>query len=96
MFMRKAIAAVSATGALLFGGAGVANAAVQSAPVPSVTTTVAQQDNSQNNQKSDHSGLWGLVGLLGLGGLAGLMRRKETATGAGVAGPGSRGQTPRA
>jgi MYXO-CTERM domain-containing protein len=94
--MRKAIAVASATGALLFGGAGIANAAVENQSVPSSTTTVAQQDNNQNNQKSDHSGLWGLVGLLGLGGLAGLMRRKETAPGAGVAGPGTRGQTPRA
>ncbi|HZU49292.1 MAG TPA: WGxxGxxG family protein [Mycobacterium sp.] len=95
--MRKTIAAVSATGALLFGGAGVANATVQSAPVPSsTTTTVAQPDNNQNNQKSDHTGLWGLVGLLGLGGLAGLMRRKETFPAAGAAGPGTRGQTPRA
>jgi MYXO-CTERM domain-containing protein len=96
MFMRKTIAAVSATGALLFGGAGVANAAVQIAPVPSSTTTVAQQDNTGNTQKTDHTGLWGLVGLLGLGGLAGLMRRKETFPAADTAGPGTRGQTPRA
>jgi hypothetical protein len=32
-------AAISATGALLFGGAGFANATVHSAPVPSSTTT---------------------------------------------------------
>ncbi len=95
--MRKTIAVVSATGALLFGGAGMANAAVQSAPIPSsTTTTVAQPDNTQNTQKTDHTGLWGLVGLLGLGGLAGLMRRRETFPGAGATGPGTHGQTPRA
>ena len=33
--MHKTIAIVSATGALLFGGAGVAGAAVQGAPAPS-------------------------------------------------------------
>jgi MYXO-CTERM domain-containing protein len=88
--MRKTIAAVSATGALLFGGAGIANAAVQSSPVPSSTTTsVAQADNNQN-QKSDKTGLWGLLGLLGLGGLAGLRGRKETHAQTGIAGPATR------
>ena len=89
-FMRRTIAAVSATGALLFGGAGIANAAVESSPVPSSTTTsVAQTDNNQN-QKSDKTGLWGLLGLLGLGGLAGLRGRRETHAGTGTAGPGPR------
>ena len=88
--MRKTIAAVSATGALLFGGAGIANAAVESSPVPSSTTTsVAQADNTQN-QKSDKTGLWGLLGLLGLGGLAGLRGRKETHAQTGIAGPATR------
>lgn len=88
--MRRTIAVVSATGALLFGGAGVANAAGPSAPAPSSTTTTLAgkttlADNN-NDQHSDKTGLWGLVGLLGLGGLAGLMRRKDAATGTG-AGP---------
>lgn len=89
--MRKTIVAVSATGALLFGGAGVANASIDNAPVPSsTTTTVADHDNDQT---SDNNGLWGLVGLLGLGGLAGLMRRRETPSAGGTIAPG-RGQTP--
>jgi len=83
--MRKAIAIVSASGALLFGGAGVANAASPSAPAPSSTTTTLADTNSNNNdQHSDNNGLWGLVGLLGLGGLAGLMRRKDHVAGTGV------------
>ena len=81
--MRRTIAIVSATGALLFGGAGVANATTSSAPAPSsTTTTLADNDNDQH---SDNTGLWGLVGLLGLGGLAGLMRRKDNVAGTGVA-----------
>lgn len=93
--MRKTIAIVSATGALLFGGAGVANAALESSPVPSSTTqTVAQPDNNQND-KGDKTGLWGLLGLLGLGGLAGL-RGRRGAAGTGTAGTFDRGQTPRA
>ena len=93
--MRKTLAATAATGALLFGGAGVANATVPSTPpVSSPTTTVAQSDNDANNH-SDKTGLWGLVGLLGLGGLAGLARRRnDTGLGAGTAAPGTRGQTP--
>ncbi|MDT7734850.1 MAG: hypothetical protein QOE12_2024 [Mycobacterium sp.] len=85
--MRKTIATAAATGALLFGGAGVAHATVPSAPAPSsTTTTLIAQD--QNQPKSDKTGLWGLVGLLGLGGLAGLKRRNDTihGTGAGTAG----------
>ncbi|MDP7737094.1 WGxxGxxG family protein [Mycobacterium paragordonae] len=72
--MRNTIAAGCAATALLFGGAGVANAAVDQAPVPSsTTTTLADTDN--NNHESDNTGLWGLAGLLGLAGLAGLKRR---------------------
>ncbi|OBK44336.1 WGxxGxxG family protein [Mycobacterium sp. 1081908.1] len=80
--MRKTIAVISATGALLFGGAGVANATVEGAPAPSSsTTTLADNNNGQNNdQHSDNTGLWGLLGLLGLGGLMGLKRRKDTDT----------------
>lgn len=84
--MRKTIAVVSATGALLFGGAGVANAAVDSAPAPSsTTTTLADTTNNTNDQHNDNAGLWGLLGLLGLGGLAGLKRRKDTAVAPAVA-----------
>jgi len=93
--MRKTIAVISATGALLFGGAGVANATAPSIPAPSQTTTTLA-DNSNNNttdQHSDNNGLWGLLGLLGLGGLMGLKRRKDTdaVTGVGTtASPGRR------
>jgi MYXO-CTERM domain-containing protein len=82
--MRKTIAVISATGALLFGGAGVANATVDSAPAPSSTTTTLADNNNNTDQHSDKSGLWGLLGLLGLGGLAGLKRRKDTDVGTGV------------
>ena len=84
--MRKTIAVISATGALLFGGAGVANATIQSAPAPSSTTTTLADNNNgnTNDQHSDNNGLWGLLGLLGLGGLAGLKRRKDTDVGTGV------------
>jgi MYXO-CTERM domain-containing protein len=90
--MRRTIAVISATGALLFGGAGVANATVQSAPVPSsTTTTLADNSNSNTDQHSDNSGLWGLLGLAGLFGLAGLKRRKDTDAGVGVAAARGRG-----
>lgn len=93
--MRKTIAVVLSTGALLFGGAGIANAAVESSTIPSSTTTVVAQPDNDQNQKSDKTGLWGLLGLLGLGGLAGLRGRRATA-GPAAAGPGTitRGQTP--
>ncbi|OBF53650.1 hypothetical protein A5787_05955 [Mycobacterium sp. 852002-50816_SCH5313054-b] len=84
--MRKTIAVISATGALLLGGAGVANATVESAPAPSSTTTTLADNNNgnNNNQHSDDNGLWGLLGLLGLGGLLGLKRRKDTDAVTGV------------
>jgi LPXTG-motif cell wall-anchored protein len=85
--MRKIIAVISTTGALLFGGAGIANATVESAPAPSsTTTTLADNDTNTGAQHSDNTGLWGLLGLLGLGGLLGLKRRRDTA---GVAGVGT-------
>lgn len=70
--MQKTVAIGATTLALLFGGAGVANATELSAPA--TTTTLAQhaeQDDSGDN------GLWGLAGLLGLLGLVGLKRRKD-------------------
>jgi len=84
--MRKTIAVISATGALLFGGAGVANAAVEHAPTTSSTTTLADNDNDNTNNKqhSDNTGLWGLLGLLGLGGLVGLRRRTDAPAATGV------------
>ncbi len=83
--MRKTIAVVSATGALLFGGAGVANAVVGATAPASTTTTQADTANNTSDQHSDKTGLWGLLGLLGLGGLAGLRGRRDNhAAGTGV------------
>lgn len=83
--MRRTFAVISVTGALLFGGAGVASATVQSAPVPSSTTTPLADNNTDNkDQHSDKTGLWGLLGLTGLIGLAGLKRRNDTDAGVGV------------
>jgi hypothetical protein len=91
--MRRTIAVISATGALLFAGAGVANATVQSAPVPSsTTTTLADNGTNDTNQHSDKTGLWGLLGLTGLLGLAGLKRRNDTDAGVGVAPTSARGR----
>jgi MYXO-CTERM domain-containing protein len=91
--MRRTIAVISATGALLFGGAGVANATVNGAPVPSSTsTTLADTSNNNNDQHSDNSGKWGLLGLLGLVGLAGLKRRNNTDTGVGAGPAATRGR----
>jgi MYXO-CTERM domain-containing protein len=92
--MRKTIAVISATGALLFGGAGVANATVDSAQMPaSTTTTLADNSNSNNtDQHSDKTGLWGLLGLAGLFGLAGLKRRNHTDAGVGVGSAATRGR----
>jgi hypothetical protein len=92
--MRRTIAAISATGALLFAGAGVANATVESAPVPSsTTTTLADTGNNNNNeQHSDKTGLWGLLGLTGLLGLAGLKRRNDNTDAAVGVGTGVRGR----
>jgi hypothetical protein len=86
--MHKTIAIVSTAGALLFGGAGIANAAVEGAPAPSSTaTTLADNTNGNTDQHSDNSGKYGLAGLLGLIGLVGLKRRNTTD--ATVAGPGT-------
>ena len=89
--MRKTLVVACTTGALLFGGAGIANATVPSAPIPtSTTTTVADPDTTQHHD-SDKTGLWGLAGLAGLLGLAGLKRRNDPYVSAGTgatAGPG--------
>lgn len=73
--MRKTVAVTAATGALLFGGAGVASATTESVAPESTTTIMADPDTAQ--QESDKTGLWGLTGLLGLLGLAGLKRRND-------------------
>jgi MYXO-CTERM domain-containing protein len=90
--MRKAIAVLGMTGALTFGGAGLANATTHESPAPGTTTTTLAADNE--NDDSDNTGLWGLAGLLGLLGLIGLKRRddRHVAPNAGTAGPGT---TPR-
>ncbi|OBJ54902.1 WGxxGxxG family protein [Mycobacterium sp. 1423905.2] len=80
--MRKTLAVMCATGSLLFGGAGLANATTEVTVPASTTTTVA--DNDANNNHSDKTGLWGLTGLLGLLGLAGLKRRNDVRPGAGT------------
>jgi MYXO-CTERM domain-containing protein len=79
--MRKALAVFGVATALTCGGAGIANATVDQAPMPSSTTTLADNDtNTSNTQHSDKTGLWGLAGLLGLAGLAGLRRRDTSAS----------------
>jgi MYXO-CTERM domain-containing protein len=89
--MRKTLGITLTTAALMFGGAGVANATAPSAPVPSsTTTTLADDATTTTNHDSDKTGLWGLAGLLGLLGLAGLKRRNDTDVAAGAArGPGA-------
>jgi LPXTG-motif cell wall-anchored protein len=72
--MRKAIAILGMTGALTFGGAGIAQATTFDNPAPASTTTVAQTEQEDNG---DNTGLWGLAGLLGLLGLLGLKRRND-------------------
>jgi MYXO-CTERM domain-containing protein len=89
--MRKTLGITLTTAALMFGGAGVANATAPSAPVPSsTTTTLADDATTTTNHDSDKTGLWGLAGLLGLLGLAGLKRRNDTDVAASAArGPGA-------
>lgn len=74
--MREIIAAAAATGALLFGGAGVANATTtEYVPMQGTTTVQAQAEEAEDD--GDKTGLWGLAGLLGLLGLLGLKRRND-------------------
>jgi MYXO-CTERM domain-containing protein len=85
--MKKEIAAGTAAIAILFGGAGVANASPAIDPAPGSVTTVAQETEHEDG---DNTGLWGLAGLLGLLGLAGLKRRRDAdhpVRGAGTATP---------
>jgi hypothetical protein len=86
--MRKAIAVLGMTGALTFGGAGLAHATTYESPAPASTTTLLAAESEDDG---DNTGLWGLAGLLGLLGLIGLKRRddRHVATTAGTAGPGT-------
>jgi LPXTG-motif cell wall-anchored protein len=71
--MRNTLAIGATAAALLFGGAGIANATELAQPA-ATTTVLAQQ---AEHEDGDNTGLWGLAGLLGLLGLAGLKRRKD-------------------
>ena len=75
--MRKTVLMACATGALLFSGAGAANATVGSALIPTSTTTTVAAPDDNNHHDSDKTGLWGLAGLVGLVGLVGLKRRND-------------------
>lgn len=67
--MRKTVAVLALTTALVGAPAGAAFA-----DTPATATAAAQTTNNTNH-KSDKTGLWGLLGLLGLAGLA---KRRET------------------
>ncbi|GFG65978.1 hypothetical protein MKUB_34680 [Mycobacterium kubicae] len=88
--MRKTLAVMCATGSLLFGGAGLANATTE-VSVPASTTTIVADNDANNNNHSDKTGLWGLTGLLGLLGLAGLKRRNDVRPTAGTTTTNPRG-----
>jgi len=93
--MRKAIAILGMTGALTFGGAGLAHATTYTNPAPETTTTLAQSQEHEDD--GDNTGLWGLAGLLGLLGLLGLKRRNDhVATTAAAPGTTGFGNAPRA
>jgi LPXTG-motif cell wall-anchored protein len=92
--MREIVAVAAATGALLFGGAGVANATTEYTSVQGPTTTLVAQDDDQED--GDNTGLWGLAGLLGLLGLLGLKRRKDTHVATPAPGTPGYGTAPRA
>ena len=92
--MRKPLVIGVTSLALLFGGAGVANATTPNTPAPVSTTTVLAQDDAKDD--GGDNGLWGLAGLLGLVGLAGLMRRRDTGHTAAPGGITGGGTAPRA
>jgi MYXO-CTERM domain-containing protein len=91
--MRKAVAIIGITGALSFGGAGLAHATTYESPAPVTTTTLAQ---SEVEDDGDNTGLWGLAGLLGLLGLLGLKRRNDRPVVGAAPGTTGYGNTPRA
>jgi hypothetical protein len=90
--MRKTLVMACATGALLFGGAGVANATVPSTPIPTSTTTTVAAPDDNHHADGDKTGLWGLTGLVGLLGLVGLKRRNDPSAAAGPGATVSRGR----
>jgi MYXO-CTERM domain-containing protein len=83
------------TGALTFGGAGLAHATTYTSPAPETTTTLAQAQAEQDDD-GDKTGLWGLAGLLGLLGLAGLKRRNDHVATTAAPGTAGFGNAPRA
>jgi LPXTG-motif cell wall-anchored protein len=89
--MRKALAVLGMTGALTFGGAGLAHATTYDSPAPATTTTVAQAEHEDDG---DNTGLWGLAGLLGLLGLLGLKRRNDHVATTAAPGTAGYGNTP--
>ncbi|WP_239591596.1 WGxxGxxG family protein [Mycolicibacterium tusciae] len=93
--MRKAVAILGMTGALTFGGAGLAHATAYDSPAPATTTTLAQAQ-AEHEDDGDNTGLWGLAGLLGLLGLLGLKRRNDHVATAAAPGTTGYGNTPRA
>lgn len=92
--MREIVAVAAATGALLFGGAGVASATTEYAPVQGPTTSVVAQADEQED--GDNTGLWGLAGLLGLLGLLGLKPKKDRHVATPAPGTPGYGTAPRA
>ncbi|MGZ5365465.1 MAG: WGxxGxxG family protein [Mycobacterium sp.] len=91
--MRKALAILGMTGALTFGGAGLAHATTYASPAPETTTTLAQSQ-AENEDDGDNTGLWGLAGLLGLLGLLGLKRRNDHVATNAAPGTAGFGNTP--
>jgi MYXO-CTERM domain-containing protein len=93
--MRTIIAALLATAAVSFGGAGVANAtAVPDLSSASLSaSTVLAADEAEDD--GDDTGLWGLAGLLGLLGLLGLKRRNDVDRRVTTATAPGRGTDPR-
>lgn len=93
--MRKALAILGMTGALTFGGAGLAHATTYDSPAPQTTTTLAQAE-MEHEDDGDNTGLWGLAGLLGLLGLLGLKRRNDHVATTVAPGTPGYGTSPRA
>ena len=91
--MRKAVAILGMTGALTFGGAGMAHATTYDSPTPTTTTTLAQAEVEDHG--GDNTGLWGLTGLLGLLGLLGLKRRNDHTVARAPGTAAGYGNTPR-
>ena len=61
--MRKAVAILGVTGALTFGGAGVAHAVTYDSPVPTNTTTLAQSE-AEDDGDNTACGDWRVFSVL--------------------------------